>query len=391
MMDKKNIFTEDIEIPEIVMQKAEDAFAQIRLEGKDIMKEKNEVDILKKQGKRRKIFKHWAAAAACLGIVAASSISTVAAIHHYWGRGMQSMLQASDAQQQKLTEQGIAAVMAEDDYDAMAVTVGNVTVKPDTIIVDEKFAYVSFSVDGYILEEGEEPCFEFINGFLGDDPDAEEGALNMSGIFYDGIVRDESGSLVYDDGSPLSYGDNGDFLAHYTDENGTLEYVMMFFSPDPDKSLLGQTLHVELENLGTAYKAGYTGALEGEWNFEISLSDESAATNLSVGTAVEDTAFQVDSIELSPVSIKINYSVNGEVNVSNDENGVPEFCGVVLKDGTRLPYLGNGGMSGYTDENRTGAYALSAFNQVIDPEQVEALLLKLETGTDYYTVELENK
>ena len=35
MAQKRNIFAEDIEMPEIVMQKAKDAFAEIRMEGTD--------------------------------------------------------------------------------------------------------------------------------------------------------------------------------------------------------------------------------------------------------------------------------------------------------------------------------------------------------------------
>lgn len=389
MTDKTNIFSKDIEVPEIVMRKAEDAFAQIRLEGQDIMAEKNKVKGAKNQIKRRSAFKNRVAAAACIGILAVSSITVAAAARHFWGRGMQGNLQASEEQQQELIEQGYATVMEEEEnYDKLAVTVGNVTVKPVTVITDGKFAYLSFAVDGYSIGENIEPAFEFVDIYLGDNPDA--GGLNMGGSFYDGVVINEAGKPVYDDGTPLEYNENDTLISRYADENGTLEYIIMLYSSDPEASLLGQTLHVAFKNIGTVYKAEYTGALEGEWDFEINLSGESAARKIPVGKAVEGTVFTVDSVELSPVSIKVNYSVNGEVTIIEDWMGVPYFRGVVLKDGTRLPYLGNGGMSGYTDETMTEAYVMSAFDRVIEPEQVEAILLQPEPEADDCTVEIGN-
>lgn len=389
MTDQKNIFSEEVEIPEVVMRKAEDAFAGIRKEGKDMMTQNHKKTDTKKRNKGRRAFKNHMAAAACIGILALSSLTVAAAAYHLWGRGMQGNLQATEQQQRKLIEQGYATVMEEDEnYEDLAVTVGNVTVKPVTVITDGSFAYLSFQVDGYYIGKNVEPCFEFINAYSGDDPDASEGWLNMNSSFYNGIVSDENGAPVYDDGTPLTFDENGNLISRYAGEDGTLEYVATISCPDPNASLLGKTIHVDFKNLGTVYKAGFTGDLEGEWNFEITLPGESAAQEMPVGKAVEGTAFTVDSVEISPVSMKINYSVNGEVTTFEDENGVPKFCGVVLEDGTHLPFLGNGGRSGYTDESMTGAYVMSAFDRVIEPGQVKAILLQLEPGTDFYTMEL---
>lgn len=389
MTDQKNIFSEEVEIPEVVMRKAEDAFAGIREEGKDMMTKNLKKTDTKKRNKGGKAFKNHMAAAACIGVLALSSLTVAAAAYHLWGRGMQGNLQATEQQQLELIEQGYATVMeAEENYEDLAVTVGNVTVKPVAVITDGRFAYLSFAVDGYTIGENVEPFFEFINAYSGDDPDASEGWLNMNSSFYSGIVSDENGTPVYDDGTPLAYDENGNMITHYADENGTLEYVATISCPDPNASLLGKTIHVDFKNLGNVYKAEFIGDLEGEWNFEITLPGESAAQEMPVGKAVEGTAFTVDSVEISPVSIKINYSVNGKVTIYEDENGVPNFRGVVLEDGTRLSFLGNGGRSGYTDESMTEAYVMSAFDRVIEPGQVKAVLLQLEPGTDFYTLEL---
>lgn len=390
MTDQKNIFAKEIEIPEVVMRKAEDAFAGIREEGKDMMAENNKMDV-KKRSRSGRAFRNRVAAAACIGIFAVSGVTVAAAAYHLWGRGMQGNLQATEEQQRELIDQGYAEVMEEEEnYEEMAVTVGKVTVKPVTVITDGQFAYLSFAVDGYSIGENMEPCFEFVNAYSGDNPDALEGRLNANSSFYDGIVSDGTGAPVYDDGTPIAFDESGNIITHYADEDGTLEYVVTLSSPDPDASLLGKTVHVDFKNLGNVYKAEFTGDLEGEWNFEITLPGESAAQKMPVGRVVEGTAFTVDSVEISPVSIKVNYSVNGEVTTyeDEDEDGVPKFGGVVLKDGTRAPYLGNGGRSGYTDESRTGAYVMSTFDRVIEPEEVEAILLQVEAGGDFYTMEL---
>ena len=61
---------------------------------------------------------------------------------------------------------------------------------------------------------------------------------------------------------------------------------------------------------------------------------------------------------------------------SEDTNQVPLFKGVVLKDGTKLPFLGDAGGSGYDDDMMTKAYSMRSFVQVIDPDQVHALIMQ---------------
>ena len=62
---------------------------------------------------------------------------------------------------------------------------------------------------------------------------------------------------------------------------------------------------------------------------------------------------------------------------------------IVLKDGTKLPYLSDGGMSGYTDDTLSKAYDIKAFNRVIEPEQVSAILLRTESEEELFEVKLD--
>jgi hypothetical protein len=375
MEDYKKIFQmDDVEVPEVVMQKANDAFSQIKKEGTSKMNDKLE--------KKKHFYSKRAAAAAAIAILTAGSVTTIAATHHIWSRGMQGTLQATDEQQQTLTDQGVATVMQEqEDYTQLGVTDGNVTITPETVISDERFVYLSFEVSGYTIGEEIEPCFGGVSVYQGEDSDAVNSVLNMSGSFYDGIIADENGSPVYEDGTELQYTDTGEIVSHYADENGNLEYVIIAMVADQDDTLLGKTVHVAFTNLGTVYKADYENTLNGNWSFDIELPSVSAAKTMQIHQELAGTAYTLDTIELSPVSIELNYSVNGEVMVSEDENGVPNFCGVVLKDGTRIPFLANGGSTGYTDDTMAEAYEWSGFDRVLSIDQVDALLIRLE-GND---------
>lgn len=372
-MEKKTIFSEEVEIPEVVEKRIADTLSQIQTEGIIMKKQKN-------------IWKNKAAVAACVCIVAAGTVSAGAAVHYYWGRGTQGAIQADDTQQQNLTAQGVAEVYnSKEDYESLAVTNGGVTVKPDTVITDGNMVYLSFLVEGYQAAENAEPGFESVNVYLDGEDDS---SLNMDGSFYDGIVSNENAEPVYEDGSDLEYTADGEIVSHYTDENGNLEYVIRTYSSQMDDSLLGKKLHVDFTNIGTFEKADFADGVVGSWNFELTLPSQKASKEITLDSQIEDSIFTVDSVELSPVSIQVNYFVNGTVKTNEDENGIPQFCGVVLKDGTRLPYLGDGGMSCYTDESRTAAYVTSSFERVIEPDEVQALLLRTTEGTEFVTVEL---
>ena len=368
MSTKKNVFSEEVELSEIVLEKTNQAFEMIQQE--DI------VHMGKTNTKGKRIYKMQAAAVAGICILAVSSISVIAAIHHYWGRGMNGNIQASDAQQQELTEQNIAKVYREEpDSSSLAVTDNGITVKPDTVVVDERFAYMSFSISGYHVEDGTEPGFGMVTVYQGDNPEDESAWVNMYGSMYDGIIPDENGSPVYEDGSPLESDENGRIISHYTDSNGDMEYIIQASVVNENDSLLGKTMHVNFQNLGTRSRGAFTPAVEGNWDFAITLPDVSSSRTITVGQKVGGTGFTLETIDISPISMKANYSVEEAPEGHEDDLGIPEVRGVVLKDGTRLPYLTDGGSMGYTDSSRKNACHMAGYDRVIDVDEVAALIV----------------
>ena len=393
-----NIFMSDVEVPEIVQMKADEAFSKIRMEGTGVMR------------KKRYSFISPVAAAVCVCLLAAGSMTVAAAVYHYWSRGMQGNIQASPEQQIELIDSGITTILNEDVEDKlMAVTSGNVTIKPLEIISDEHFVHLSFSVEGYTIGEQIEPGFEYISVYTGNDKNDENGWVDMSGSFYNGIVAGSDGRPVYDNGEPLEYTENGALIEHYEAQDGTLEYVMMVYAADINDSLLGKIVHVEFENLGTVYKAEYENAVDGEWAFDITIPENSTAKLCKLDETLGDSGATVKSVEFSPISIKVNYDFEGssyeEEGVGADGNPItaafytepPRFAGVRFRDGTQFPFITNGGMTGYTDESHKEYYSLMAFDRVIEIGQVDALLFQKSSPNgrgefmedDFYIVEFD--
>lgn len=403
---EKNIFIKDVEVPTIVQKKADAAFSEILMKETDNMERKNDYSI-KKYKKTRYHFKSSAAAAACICILVMGSITAAAAAYHHWSRGMQGRLQAAANQQNDLVNSGISTILSEDtSYDSMEVTSGNVTIKPLEIIADGHFAHISFSVEGYTIDDMSEPGFEFIS------VTDENGELNMSGChFYDGIVTGIDGKPVYDNGDALEYTENGSIISHYQSEGGILEAVMTIFKPDINDNLLGETVHVEFENLLTEYKVknengewshGITNVVDGTWSFDITLPEKNAAESYTLNAVLGDSGALVTSVELSPISIKVNYDFTGtayeETGFDSDEKEIsvtfytepPSFRGVRLEDGSLLPYMTSGGMMGYTDESHTEYFSLLSFDRVIDTSRVNALLFLKSYPNDESTLSEDN-
>ena len=393
MREEKQILKSDVEIPEVVLKKTDDALAQIRESTKPVRKAKKESRF---QGGFRYA---QAAAIACAVLVGAGGITvTAAVVHHLWSRGMQGNLQATEEQQKDLAERGMVTQFDQSaaqeeglNLSSMEVTSEGITVKPMELIADGHFVHAAFQVSGYDLADGEEPCFENVVVYTGEDENAQDGWVNMGGGFYDGIVSNNNGEPVYEDGTPLASDETGNIVEHYKAADGTLEYVMTLYKTDPDESLLGQTLHVCFENLGTVEKTEFMNGIGGTWEFDIPVSGKDAAKSCELNTALENVNVTVRSAAISPISIRVDYEVTGELQTQEDDNGLPNGGGVVLKDGSKVLYLLNGGQSGYQKGSDTQAYLLATFDRFIDVDQVQSLLFRLHAGDqpeEYVTVDL---
>ena len=282
---KKNdtIYTlqQNIEIPDIVTEKANMAFEQIR---KDAGSSDKIVTYQKPVKKSRK--KYMVAA-----LIATMTVGAVSAYAAYtnWSHGMKEELRISEEQQKNLEANGMAP------FSDASVTDAGVTVTAQQSITDNYYTYLSFKVEGYSVEKGVQPDFETISVTV----DGQD--VSWGGRFYDGMISGNDGMVVNADGSAPETEADGSMIENYVMDDGSLEYHMILKSHERG-FFTGKQLHVELENLGTVAKAQYFPDIEGSWKLDMTLGGADTAKYIETNEKLGDTETIVTGVELSPVS-----------------------------------------------------------------------------------------
>lgn len=147
-MCEGNIFevlSQDIQIPEIVQNKANEAFRQIRCEMPQSRKEENEnmsARALFSNGKRRKLTIAILVAAMILG-----TITVGAAVYKKWSQGIEEEFHVDEEKKQFAEDSGVI------DFPNLSVTDNGVTVTVKQSMADDYFAFVSFKVEGFEIEK----------------------------------------------------------------------------------------------------------------------------------------------------------------------------------------------------------------------------------------------
>ena len=388
---KKNdtIYTlqQNIEIPDIVTEKANMAFEQIR---KDAGSSSDKIVTYQKSVKKSR--KKYVVAA----LIATMTVGAVSAYAAYtnWSYGMKEELRISEEQQKNLEANGMAA------FSDASVTDAGVTVTAQQSITDNYYTYLSFKVEGYSVEKGVQPDFETIS------VTADGQDVSWGGRFYDGMISGDDGIVVNADGSAPETEADGSMIENYVMDDGSLEYHMILKSHEKG-FFTGKQLHVELENLGTVAKAQYFPDIEGNWILDMTLGGADTAKYIETNEKLGDTETIVTGVELSPVSMRVTYDfpkTEPRMEEFEDENGEiqtialpaqPPFAfGIRLKDGTVMKYISAGSEStGYTSEEGQEYVVSFPLDRVIDPDQVEAVLFREynEESNEHLTYEVPLK
>ena len=399
-MDKKDLIQAlqmDVEIPEVVQDKAAEAFDKIRAMSREGQREtesdeyesqsserenggknmRDDIRTAKKgkksvNGKKRKkagrsgqsvkraagIF--LAAAVACAGV-------TATAAYFRWSRSVEEGMQVTEEQKVQLEEEHAVAFAMQE------CTKQGVTITAEQSITDNYFAHIVFRVDGYTLADGAEPAFESMEIKVDGTDD-----FDWTAGFYDGLITGPDGRAVYADGSPIDY-DSGESLERFVMEDGSLEYMITLACHDKGY-FIDKPIHVELKNLGTVAKAEYLETdVEGIWSFDWNLQGK-------------------DSMDVYTLQVtEEGFDENGQPIEAHTFAEPPMLSGVKMKDGTLYPYLMDGGSMGY-DEGDLNTYMVTfATDRIINVEQVESLLFtrsypedgSAPTEENFYVVPLE--
>lgn len=381
-----NILNEELIIPEVVRQKANDAFSQIKKESSTYrsigMDEEELIPAVTHKKNKRKMVLVLLAATMTICTVTAGA----AAIYMKWSNGLKEGLRVTEEQKEMAESTGLA------DFPEISVIQNGVTVTAQQSLVDNYYAYLSFKVEGYECPKGKQPMFSETVITV----DGQNVAWGSS--FYDGLISDESGKVVRADGSPIPLDENGALLIDYTMEDGSLEYRVNLSDGGESGYFMDKSIHVELKDLG--YYTGKAEAgqvdVEGSWIFDWTLSGDENTYIAECNETLGDTGAVVTNAEISPVSIKAILKMPRQeiretefITIQEDADGEmvqeafefisyvepPQLTGVKLVNGTILPfiYMGPGAM-GYVDDVSDTFEARFMIDRILDVDSVKSLL-----------------
>lgn len=358
----------DIVIPGIVKKKTDLVLEQIRAESRG--KDRH----LSGRTIRTEGRKFWTAVAVAAAAMGAVTACTAACLH--WSRGLEEELHVTQGQKKYLEDKKIAAPAQT----GSGMTSAGVTVTPVQSIVDSHFAFLSFQVEGYDLQEGKEPLFEDIEITVNGRDD-----ISWSASFFDGTTTDDRERRISRDGTPIEELPDGSSWEQYMAEDKTMELDILMMCHEAGV-FINAPVHVKFSNLGTVHKAEFFPDLEGVWELDVNLAGSDQVRHVKAGKEIGDSKVIVSVAEISPISLQVTYEIEAQPEkiegVGEDSLPVstgkykepPILTGVRLKDGTLLIGICNGGMATWDDMEK-GIYRENfATSKVIDIEQVDGLL-----------------
>ena len=196
---------QDVEIPEVVRKKADQAFARIHAEQEKTEPDNRKVVLYnKKETERKAISKRKIAVVAAVAALATATVTAGAAAYMKWSAGMAEGMQATETQQKQLEDNGMVAFTSQSCTDA------GVTVTAEQSITDNYNSHISFKVEGFQVEDGQQPDFGSISVLVNGKDD-----LNLDAGFYDGIITGEDGMPVRASDGSSALDENGDMIYYY--------------------------------------------------------------------------------------------------------------------------------------------------------------------------------
>ena len=415
------VLNENIEIPDIVQEKADEAFALIQKEARGNESGSKEYETKKTQerksaaaerdsmntrkttygGKKRK----WKfAAVGMAAALAVGSLSVGATAYLKWSKGMEDALQITEEQKEQAESTGLAA------FPDMSVTDAGVTVTAQQTIIDNYYAFLSFKVEGYGVQPGQQPGFGQVEILV----DGE--SLTCGHSFYNGLITGADGNVMLADGSEIPLDENESFLLDYTMEDGSLDYRINLASQREAGWFEGKEIHVEFSDLGVYEgKAGdVVETIKGTWTFDWTLGSDDSSYKTELDAPIGETGAIVKNAEISPISLNVvlewpreeitetgyhetQEEVDGEMVQKSEPfeythyKEAPALIGVKLKDGTLLPYLYEGpGAEGYLEENSDLYSIRFAIDRILDLDDVQSLLFLKDYPEDGDALQEEN-
>ncbi len=352
-----DILKEDIVIPENVQNKADAAFAKIRMEAgsrkaegaqagdsRTASRAPEKDKIIRLNRKRgRRIAVAAAAAVLCLSTI------TAGAAYLRWSRELEKELQVTAEQKEQAENTGLA------EFPELSVKDKGITITAQQSIVDNYYGYLAFKVEGYQEGKGKEPGFGGLS--------IKVGGKDIS------YTHEVAGKDV-------------------VGQDGSFEYRVDLYADGGKGCLMDKEIEVQFSDLGiVCEKAGEAeDVVKGNWDFRWNLTGSGEIYTAKVNEKLGDSGATVTGAEVSPISIKAVYDFPVKMEKEkavNETEGIeyetelpaepPLLVGVKLKDGT-LVMGTQGGVLGYTDGGKKNYEERFGMGRILDVDQVESLL-----------------
>ncbi len=342
---------QEVVIPEIVQRKARDAFSQIQQEVKSTNDSKKVRIFYKRRktrlGKQAAVFAVVVcASAAAAAVVYASSATVSAKAYHIWSQSLKRILHISEVEQELLEKNAVS------DHPLQSVEDAGVKVTSVQSIVDNRFAYLAFQVDGYDFSKNTDTGFDEVNVWI-----------------------------------------DGKFANNYGGSFDGNEYCMLISPGEDMDTVIGKEVRVEFSGLGSCEKAEVQGEVDGRWELSWTLQGSDELAVYQMEEALGDSGAIVTKAEISPISLNLIYHMPRKTveepyyDETNQQKGIatfyaepPGIAGIKMKDGNIYTGIVNGGSEGYLSKD-SDLYRVSvSVSQMIDSQNVQALLFWKENS-----------
>ncbi len=350
----------------------------VDLEGIKMNMEFDNKKAIKKKSRLNRV-----AAAVVIGVLSVGSVGVCAYAIHKWNGGILDKYQVASEDTVKHEQTGLAQ-FPDENGETQSVTIDGVTISATQTIVDNYYAFVSLTVDGFEVGDGEQPGFSRIECTL----DGE--MVSSSSCFYDGTIDDGSGRAIMADGSEIPCDENGTLISSYMREDGTMEYHILLYTDGTKGYFIDKTLHVELTDLGVyGAKEDVQVAKEGTWAFDWKLAGDRSFKTVKLDEALGETGVVVTECEVSPISLRVVMDISDmSEKYSLEESNVPHLSGVKLKDGTLLTCITGGGSEFINNKNQ--CEIIFSINRMIDVDEVESFLFVKKSWSEGEKCSIDN-
>ena len=215
------------------------------------------------------------------------------------------------------------------------------------------------------------------------------------GLQITGLEDYAKGELMLDcevliDGKMPSHVSGYSFF--YDSEKGYGEtYIeILYNSGDMDdvESIIGKRITIDIkgivkcDNFPTVQDYNY--AVEGEWHLEWSLSGGEEKREWSMSKKIGDTGITLTYAKITPISIYLRFKADDTLGASAEDFGEKHnLYGIKFGDGTIKYDAVSEGECGLVFENDYDYYMKYNFDNIINPEDISALLFIKEVPIDY--------